>query len=76
MLYSGAGVAVGSYLLGLIFVSLGLHMLHKLSRGLEITVAYGAEGSQGLFGDLGKGRQAMRYIVAFPPRYKLPIVAQ
>lgn len=61
MLYSGSG----GYLLGLVFVSLGLHMFHKLSRGLEITVADGAEGPQGLFGDLGEGRQAMWCTVAF-----------
>lgn len=53
------------YLLGLVFVSLGLYMFHKFSRGLEITAADGTEGPQGLFGDLGKGKQAMWCIVAF-----------
>lgn len=33
-------------------------MFHKLAGGLEVAVANSAERPQGLFGDLGTGRQA------------------
>ena len=41
-------------------------MFHKLAGGLEVAVANSAERSQGLFGDLGKGRQAKWAVGGIP----------